>query len=527
MTLDAASVSESIAAAAPEEEEYVWSPEEEEQDKARLAVAAQLQPPDVITVDVATMLRWRANPLDFVLEALHAKPDPWQEQVLKVAGTSLLIALVACKGPGKSTLLSWLALWFLYTRPNANVGVCSITGANLQNGLAKELALWIGKSEVVSSAFEVTKSGIYHRAFPLTWFLAFRQWAKDADATAQADTLAGFHADYVMWVLDEISEYPDGVYQAAKGALLSGKECRLIAAGNPTRTSGPLYFIATRERDRFLVVHVTGDPDDPNRAPRVNLEEAKRLIRDYGRGSNVVRINVLGLFPLRGADNLLGAEEVLEAMRRFVEPDEYAPLILCVDVARFGDDDSVIRARRGLIAYQPQVEHGLDTMELAARVAERADELEPDAIFVDVVGIGAGVVDRLRQLKVPNVVEVNFGQASSQPKRFARLRDEAYWKMAEWIRAGGSLPDEPLLVPELTEPTFRHDASNRVVVESKEDYRARLGRSPDRADSVAIGFAFPVHASRKAREHKEALARFHAPRRRASVLDYNPLRKGG
>lgn len=473
-----------------------------------------------IVVTPSMMRRWHGDALAFAIEVCGFKPDRWQEKVLRAAAGNPLIALLACKGPGKSALLAVLVSWFLFTRHDANVMCVSITGANLRDGLWKELARVIGGSAILSATFEWSAERISHRARPETWFASFRTWSPSADPQAQANAIAGFHSKNVLMVLDEVSEYPSGVFAAAEAALGSGKDCRLFCAGNPTKTSGPLYDIATKERGRYLVVEITGDPDDPDRAPRVDLAWARSMVAKYGRDSNIVRTNILGKFPLRASDSLFGVDDITAAQKRVVQLDELAPIILTVDVARFGDDESVIRLRQGLVAYMPWRYRELDTMQLAARVAHQAQRLQPDAVFVDVVGIGAGVVDRLRQLGVPNVIEVNNGAKATRPG-FKLLRDQCYSELADWLRAGASLPEEPELVPELLAHSFKFNSANQLEVLPKDDVKALLGgKSPDLADSLALGFAQPIVAGRKARMHQDAV--LHGASR---AVDYNPYTK--
>lgn len=198
-------------------------------------------------------------------------------------------------------------------------------------------------------------------------------------------------------------------------------------------------------------------------------------------------------FSAASEDQLISLTDAEDAARR-VHPMgsvDHAARILGVDPARFGDDRSVIFSRQGLQAFAPQVFRGIDNMDLAARVAARIEQWQPDAVFID-SGAGAGVIDRLRQLG-HDVVEVNFGGKAIDP-RYANKRAEMWHEMAQWVRAGGAVPNDNTLKLELATPTYRYDASGRIILESKDDIKKRLpdAGSPDLADALALTFAMPV-----------------------------------
>ena len=171
-----------------------------------------------------------------------------------------------------------------------------------------------------------------------------------------------------------------------------------------------------------------------------------------------------------------------------------APRIMGVDVARFGDDRCVIVRRQGLQAYPPSVWAKLDNMEFTGHVAQAISDWKPDAVFID-VGNGTGVIDRLRQLGY-DVNEVAFGGRANRQSLFVNRRTEMWSLMAEWVKSGGSIPNEPALKTDLCMPTYSFDASNKMMLERKEDIKKRGGRSPDLGDALALTFASPVTPQR-------------------------------
>ena len=155
--------------------------------------------------DAAKLIgRWADDAVSFVRECLQAEPDAWQEETLRALNTNMRVAMKACKGPGKSALLAWIILWFLATRPHPKIAATSISGDNLSDNLWTELAKWMRRSSFLSDTFTWTKTRVFAKDHPETWWASARTWPHSADAQQQADTLAGLHADYILFVLDEV-----------------------------------------------------------------------------------------------------------------------------------------------------------------------------------------------------------------------------------------------------------------------------------------------------------------------------------
>lgn len=475
-----------------------------------------------MTSAVDAMRGWRQKPSTFVRQVLGATPDDWQAEVLEAVGTDAQrIALKASKGPGKTTLLAWIVWWYLSTRLHPKVVATSVTGDNLKDGLWAELSKWQQYSPFLKAAFSWSAERIVANDHPDTWWASARTWPKGGDTNQQADTLAGIHADAVLFVIDEAGGVPDAVAAAAEGGLANadsahGREAKFIIAGNPTHLSGPLYRACTSERGLWWVKEISGDPDDPHRAQRVSLQWAKDQIAKYGRESPYVKVNVFGQFPEKSANTLLGPDEVATAMKRTLQRAQWIDCekILGVDVARFGDDRSVLQLRQGPMAFEPLVYRDMDTMTLAAKVAAYIDETQPDAVFVDQATFGAGVVDRLKQLRY-SVMGVDFG-GKAPDKRYRNMRASMWWLMSDWVRERGALPPHATdLVPELTAPVYSYDGENRIKLEKKADIKKRTGVSPDLADALALTFAYPVRA--------KALRQQDGPR--MAKTDFNPYRR--
>lgn len=455
---------------------------------------------------------------------LGATPDPWQDKVLEAFPTKQRIAMKASKGPGKSCIEAWLAWNFLLTRPQPKIAATSISSDNLRDGLWTEMAKWQQASPILQEAFVWQKERIFNKNFPETWWMSARNWSKSADPSSLGNTLAGLHADYIMFILDESGDLPDALMATAEAALSSCKEGHIIQAGNPTHLEGPLYRACmTSEKSQWHVVEITGDPDDPNRSPRVSVQWAREQIDKYGPDNPWVLVNVFGRFPPSSLNALIGPEEIGEAIaRRYREPDfDAAPKILGIDVARFGDDSSIIFPRQGLQAFTPIQYRGISGTTGADYTARKWNEWGADGCFIDNTGgFGASWIDNLYRIgKTP--IGIHFSQSASDPQYFNK-RTEMVFNLISWIKRGGALPSlaagdrggyDPL-VAALTKTTYTFKGE-QLILEPKDDIKVKLGHSPDHMDALALTFAMPVEKT----NWSDNLY----PAKQTNTYEYNPL----
>lgn len=299
------------------------------------------------------------------------------------------------------------------------------------------------------------------------------------------DAMRGVRLDGA--VIDEVAQIKPEVWDEIIQPALSDRKGWAWFIGTPKGINlfSSLYFGASTRADWASARYTVHDTDalDPEEVRRLEATMADTSwAREY-----------LCDFSAAGDDQLLSLTDAEAAARREYPPgsNDFAPRILGVDPARFGDDRSVIFRRQGLVAYPPLVYRGIDNMALAGRVAAEIERWKPDAVFID-AGAGAGVIDRLRQLG-HDVIEVNFG-GKANDVRYANKRAEMWHEMAEWVRSGGLIPNENALKLELATPTYKYDAANRIVLESKDEIKKRLpdAGSPDLADALALTFAQPV-----------------------------------
>jgi hypothetical protein len=439
----------------------------------------------------AKLLRWRERPVEMVREEFKVEPDAWQQEVLHAFANPDVqrIAMKACKGPGKTAVEVWCGLNFLATRPYAKIGATSITGDNLDVNLWAEFSKWMQRSQFFTEKFSWSKTRIENRLEPENWFISKRTWPKSGTAEQQADALAGLHADYVMWIGDESGGYPQGLMVTMEAILSSCVDGKILQGGNPTHTTGPLYRACTTDRALWTVITITGDPDDPKRSPRIGIKWARQQIAQYGRENPWVMVNVLGQFPPSSINALLGVEDVEAAMRRSLKVQDYdwAQKRLGIDVARFGDDRTVIFPRQGLASFRPIIMRNARTTDIAARAFKAGTKWGAEMYLVDDTGHwGHGVIDNLIVAGAPVIPIVYSGKAISP--RYRNRRAEFWMKGAEAIKAGAALPFLPEMVGELTEPTYTF-LNGVFVLEEKDQIKERLGFSPDLGDAYMQTYA--------------------------------------
>jgi len=264
------------------------------------------------------------------------------------------------------------------------------------------------------------------------------------------------------------------------------------------------------------VTEITSDPDSPLRSPRVSVTWAKEQIEKYGRENPWVLVNVFGKFPPASLNVLLGPDEVHAAMKKHhgIDAYDWSSKLLGVDVARFGDDRTVLFPRQGLVAFEPAIMRGARTNEIGARAARAWNDWGADGILVDETGgYGAGVVDSLLQHNLAPI-GVNFSGRADDPRYFNK-RSEMWFRMADWVKRGGALPNIPDLVRELTAPTYTF-SNGKLRLEEKDQIKARLGFSPDLADALALTFAVDIPPRPRTAEGVPA----EVPR--AMVTEYDP-----
>jgi hypothetical protein len=452
-----------------------------------------------IKIGAASQIKvWRDDPLQFVRDNFKVEPDQWQADVLRVFpsqdANKMRISLQACAGPGKSAVLAWCGWNFLLCYgekgDHPKGAAVSTTADNLKDNLWPEFSKWQSRSQLLMKTFTWTKERIFANDHPETWFLSARSWSKTASAEEQGRTLSGLHSGYVLVLIDESGDIPISVAKAGEQALSSCKWGKIMQAGNPTSLEGMLYIASTSQSNRWHIIVITGDPLDPKRSPRIPIAFAQEQIDLYGRDNPWVMSYILGKFPPTSMSSLLGMGEVQEAMARHLRVGDYefAQKRVGTDVARFGDDLTVLAPRQGLWAAPMVMMRNARQNEIADRILLARSRWGQELDFVDGTGgYGAGVIDSLIQ-RGHSPIEVNF-QSKADDSRYFNKRAEMWFRMAEWVKRGGALPKDDQLARELCAPTYFFSANGKLQLEEKKQIKGRLGFSPDKADALALTFA--------------------------------------
>ncbi len=464
---------------------------------------------------IETLASFTNDPLGFALWAFpwgepgspleFRELELWQVDLLKQLGAGVLtpaeairIARVSGNGVGKSAVVSIIILWAASTFEDTKGVVTANTETQLKTKTWAELGKWFHMF-IAKELFKLTATALFSRDpdRERTWRIDMVPWSEHNIVAFQ-----GLHNEgkRLLIVFDEAAVIPDGIHEAADGCMTDADTQRIwVMFGNPNAPTG--RFREAFPGGRFANRWLTGAIDSRS-VSFTDKREAQNWIDDYGEDSDFVRIRVRGVFPRAGTIQFIGSELAREASRREVSVHVFDPLCIGVDVARFGDDESVIYFRKGRDgrSIPPIRLRGVDTMTLASRVAQEFLEHRADAIFVDGGGVGGGVIDRLRQLRVP-CIEVQFGAKSDNnfgvsetDIGYANKRAEIWGATKEWLRHG-AIPEIPDLESGLTGPEYGFkDMQGRscILLESKENMKKRGLSSPDIADALCLTFAYPV-----------------------------------
>ena len=416
---------------------------------------------------------------------LGVQPDPWQIEFLQaIADKNRRISIRSGHGVGKSTGASWAMLWYILTRYPAKVVVTAPTSAQLFDALFAEVKRWVKElPEPLQQLLEVKAERIELKSSPTESFISAR-----TSRAEQPEALQGIHADNVMLIADEASGVPEQVFEAAAGSM-SGHNAVTILLGNPVRSSGFFYDTHNRLANEWWTRKVSCID-----SPRVSTAYVSEMAIRYGEESNAYRIRVLGEFPRSDDDTVIPMELLELAIQRDVAPSKFAPLVWGLDVARFGSDSSALCKRQGNAVTEPiRVWRNLDLMQLTGAVVAEWEALEeplrPQEILVDSIGLGAGVVDRLRELNLP-ARGVNVSESPAMGLTYRNLRAELWHKTKAWLeKRDCRLPRDERLISELATVRYSFTSSGKIQIESKDDIRKRGLASPDLADALVLTFA--------------------------------------
>lgn len=463
--------------------------------------------PYSVAADLTSLLElYWDDPVAFAEDMLGFDPDVWQREVMDDVAHFPLVSVRSGQGVGKTALEASLIIWFLCCRPNSRVVCTAPTQQQLHDVLWAEVSKWLERS-MVKNLLRWTKTKLYMVGHDNIWFATARTASKP-------ENMQGFHADYMLFIVDEASGVKDNIMEAIDGTL-SGDENKMLMCGNPTRTSGYFYRSHHQNRADFKTHKVSS-----RNSKRTNKKNIDRLEKQYGQDSDVVRVRVDGEFPKSEPDTFIPLELAEAAVKREVyrlidenEADENAPvkwrrvipddeeIEIGVDVARFGDDETDIVPRIGMYVPFIQSHTKQDTMVTTGWIVAIAKDLMRTygrprcTVKIDDDGVGGGVTDRLREVVREeglyiNVVDCHNGGKANEHEHYDNWGTEAWANLRDLLQSGDiQIPNDDDLIGQLSTRKYSVTSKGRIILESKKDMKKRGLRSPDRADALVLAFA--------------------------------------
>ena len=440
--------------------------------------------------------RYLESPVAFAREVLGVRLWEKQEEVLNALTSHRRVAVKAGNGLGKGFCAAVAVLWFMHVHRDSAIALSTApTFRQVRHILWRQIhRLYRPAAETLGGKMLDTR-----------WELDDDRYAMGLSADS-ADQFQGFHSPKMFIVVDEAEGVGDEIFEAIESVMTSADPL-LLLIGNPTTMTGAFRRAFHEERTLYDAITISA-LDSPNvRAGGIVfpglttsrwVEERREI---WGEDNPIYRARVLGEFPEQGDDTLLRLSDIEAAVRspesgHLPGDDGNGEVVLSVDVARFGADRSVILRRRGDHVEDIRVLRQMDTMQVAGWVAAAIRECDPAQVYVDEIGVGAGVVDRLRELGHP-VRGVNVAQKARQSRAYSNLRAEGYWTLRERFSSGRiSIPADSQLVGELAALRYGYDSEGHVKMESKDDMRKRGLPSPDKADALMLAFHAPANRPR-------------------------------
>jgi hypothetical protein len=456
---------------------------------------------DALIEDIAAFSR---DPLGYVLYAYDwgygelkdvSGPRTWQAEKLKQIGEHLSsgskeplqVAVASGHGIGKSALIGMIVNWGMSTFEDCRIVVTANTENQLRTKTWPEISKW-ARLSINAHWWNVTATSITAKDK-----VHERAWRADAHPWSEQNTeaFAGLHnkSKRIIVIYDEASAIADRIWEVTEGALTDeDTEILWIAFGNPTKNTGRFRECFGKFKHRWLTSQI-----DSRKVEGTNKAQLQKWEEDWGEDSDFFRIRARGEFPRASSSQFIASDMIARARRFKADGYQSLPKILSVDVARFGNDQTVIGLRQGRRYLILNTYRGLPVDQVAGRVSEYIESEHPAMTVVDGGGVGGGVIDVLRSRGYGRKLhEYNSSHSPDDAAKYANKRAEVWGLMREWLAAGAEIPDDPELGDDLTSPEYFFTAKNQIQLESKDDMKARGLASPDKGDNLAMTFAVKV-----------------------------------
>lgn len=447
-------------------------------------------------ITTEAILYYKDRPVEFTEDIIKAKPDEIQAEIMESVAHNPKTSVRSGHGIGKSALQSWLILWFICTRPFPKIPCTAPTKHQLYDILWAEVAKWMNSElNTLRTELEWTQEKLYMKSNPENWFAVPR-------TATQPDALQGFHAEHILYIIDEASGVKDSTFEPVLGSLTT-QDAKLLMCGNPTQLSGFFFDSHNKNRNIYKTFKVSGE-----NSKRVSEQFIQDIIDMYGLDSDVYRVRVAGEFPKSMPDSFIQLDWVENCSRKKTTQNYPTKRIdLGVDVARYGDDESIINTLFDKKYQQPlTILHHNDTMEVTGKIVQIVEQLRaehigiPIHIKIDCDGLGVGVYDRLKEIKrerrwiTVHLYECHFGAAGGKnkeedPVEFSNSTGLMWGLLREKLKRNEiELIYDDKQITQLSNRKYKINSDGKIELERKEEMKKRGLTSPDRRRWISSFF---------------------------------------
>ncbi|MHB8671196.1 MAG: hypothetical protein ACYDAD_11690 [Acidimicrobiales bacterium] len=436
---------------------------------------------------------YRDDLVGFAVDVLGERPWAVQERILRALIEHRKVAVPSCFASGKSWTAARAVMGWVASDPEAIAVTTAPTWRQV------ETILW-GE---IRKAWVPDLPGKMSPRAP-EWLISPRNWARGLSTDYPA-RFQGYHEGRVLVVMDEAAGVDAVIYDAMEG-LLAGGDTAALLIGNPEESAGPFYDRCASDEWEVIGISAFDTPNFTSGAvvnPKlVTPEWVEGRRREWGEDSPMWQSKVLGQFPDAGERIIVALSWFDRASRSSIlAPSVTDVPVMGLDIARFGTDDSAVVIRSGPMVLHLERRHGADGVQVAGWAGDLARRHGVSVIHGDSAGLGGPVLDVLRHNGL-NVVDVNAGEAASDPEHYTMRRDELWWSYRTRFRDGHiALPDSldraevAKLRAQSTALRYGYDVRGRIKVESKAEAAKRGIPSPDLADAACLAFWSPPGAS--------------------------------
>ncbi|MXX93475.1 MAG: hypothetical protein F4Y63_08545 [Chloroflexi bacterium] len=444
----------------------------------------------------------RNTPVWFVQHKLGETPWEKQQEILNAVRDHRLVAVRSCNASGKTYAAALAAVWWLMTHDEAIVITTAPSDRQVKETIWREIRTIHSKNKhLIRGKITATRLELSNKRFAYGF------------STNTAERFQGFHNENILIIVDEASGVREFIFDAIVGSMTS-HNAKMLMIGNPTSLAGTFYDAFHKNRKHWKTIHISAfdtpnikldlQPGDNGYTPGLATRPwADDVLKQHGDTSSAYQVRVLGQFPDAADDTLISLKSIEEAINRSFDYGHDDEPVMGLDVARFGNDQTVAIVRRGPEVIQLAAHRKTDLMHTTGRAIEIAQSHGVKTIFVDDIGLGGGVTDRInelqknREIRDLKAVGINGANKSDEPEKFPNLRTQMFHGLRQrFIDREISIPNDAELISQLASITYRYSSNNKLQIESKQQIRDAGRQSPDKADALALAFCAPNHQQR-------------------------------